>query len=70
YCFIESFFYKKPCYWSRSKNFFWRKGYFSNNLQIIKKILFDCDIDSFIFQIIPYFNNCHKNKISCFNYTL
>ncbi|ATX33530.1 hypothetical protein CUN91_01050 [Candidatus Carsonella ruddii] len=70
FCFIESFFYKKPCYWSRSKLIFWRKGYYSNNIQIIKKIFFDCDIDSFIFIIFIKLFSCHYNLISCFNYLL
>ncbi|XOD38887.1 MAG: phosphoribosyl-AMP cyclohydrolase [Candidatus Carsonella ruddii] len=70
FCLIESFFYKKPCYWSRSNFNFWRKGYFSNNIQIIKKIFFDCDIDSFIYNILIKKNSCHYNLISCFNYIL
>ncbi|WP_433928051.1 phosphoribosyl-AMP cyclohydrolase [Candidatus Carsonella ruddii] len=70
FCLIESFFYKKPCYWSRSKQKFWRKGYFSNNIQIIKNINFDCDLDALIFNITFFNKTCHYNLISCFNYNL
>ncbi|MFI4847049.1 MAG: phosphoribosyl-AMP cyclohydrolase [Candidatus Carsonella ruddii] len=67
---IESFWYKKTCYWSRKKHYFWRKGFLSNNIQIIIKIKFDCDLDSFIY-LINYLNkNCHYNLLKCFNYYL
>ncbi|AFP83952.1 phosphoribosyl-AMP cyclohydrolase [Candidatus Carsonella ruddii] len=67
---IESFFFKKTCYWSRSRNKNWRKGEISINIQIIKKIFFDCDIDSYLFYIKYKLNNCHYNLISCYNYNL
>ncbi|AFP83570.1 phosphoribosyl-AMP cyclohydrolase [Candidatus Carsonella ruddii] len=70
YCLLESFFFKKTCFWSRSKNFCWRKGQTSNNIQIIKKIIFDCDLDSIIFKIIQKNNSCYFNTKSCFNYIL
>ncbi|AFP83760.1 phosphoribosyl-AMP cyclohydrolase [Candidatus Carsonella ruddii CS isolate Thao2000] len=70
YCLLESYFFKKTCYWSRSKNSSWRKGQTSNNIQIIKKIIFDCDLDSIIFLIIQKNNSCYFNTKSCFNYIL
>ncbi|AGS06594.1 phosphoribosyl-AMP cyclohydrolase [Candidatus Carsonella ruddii] len=65
---LESFFIKKTCFWSRKLKKVWRKGYFSNNLQIINKIKFDCDIDVIVFEIFNNKNNCHYEKKSCFNY--
>ncbi|BFI90918.1 phosphoribosyl-AMP cyclohydrolase [Candidatus Carsonella ruddii] len=67
---LESFFFKKTCFWSRSKKKNWRKGLFSNNIQLIKKMLFDCDIDSYLFIVNDNKKNCHYNLISCFNYNL
>ncbi|XZR52907.1 MAG: phosphoribosyl-AMP cyclohydrolase [Candidatus Carsonella ruddii] len=67
---LENYFFKKTCFWSRSKKKNWRKGITSNDIQIIKNIYFDCDLDSYLFIINYNINNCHYKKINCFNYKL
>ncbi|MGP4128166.1 MAG: phosphoribosyl-AMP cyclohydrolase [Candidatus Carsonella ruddii] len=67
---LECLFFKRTCFWSRNKKKNWRKGLYSKDIQIVKKIYFDCDIDSYLFLINYYNNNCHYNLVSCFNYNL
>ena len=41
----------KATYWSRSRKKFWVKGEESGNIQKIKEILVDCDLDTVIFKV-------------------
>ena len=41
----------KAHYWSRSRNKLWLKGETSGHLQIIRKILVDCDEDTVVYQV-------------------
>ena len=54
-------------YWSRSRNKLWKKGESSGNLQQIKEILVDCDLDAVIFRVEQIGGKaCHTGKRSCF----
>lgn len=53
-------------YYSRSRNIFWFKGLKSKNLQILKIIYIDCDMDFIIFKIFQYYNiSCHTSYNFC-----
>jgi phosphoribosyl-AMP cyclohydrolase len=57
----------KGTYWSRSRQELWCKGDTSGNLQIIKDILIDCDLDTVIFKVEQIGDAaCHKGYRSCF----
>ncbi len=54
-------------YFSRSRQKLWRKGESSGNLQLIKDIWVDCDLDSVIFRVEQIGGKaCHTGKRSCF----
>ncbi len=54
-------------YWSRSRQKFWIKGETSGNLQKVKEILVDCDLDTVIFKIEQIGGAaCHDGYRSCF----
>ena len=54
-------------YWSRSRQELWKKGETSGNVQIIKGILVDCDLDAIIFKVEQIGNvACHTGEKSCF----
>ena len=54
-------------YWSRSRQKFWVKGESSGNIQRIKEILVDCDLDTVIFKIEQVGGAaCHEGYRSCF----
>ncbi|MGX7576901.1 phosphoribosyl-AMP cyclohydrolase [Candidatus Vidania fulgoroideorum] len=54
-------------FFSRKRSNFWIKGEISTNFQIVKKILYDCDKDCYLY-IVDQVNKicCHKKKKSCF----
>jgi phosphoribosyl-AMP cyclohydrolase len=57
----------KAHYWSRSRNALWLKGESSGHVQMIKKILVDCDMDTVVFQVEQLGGAaCHKGYHSCF----
>ena len=39
----------RVCYWSRSRNNYWRKGEQSGQMQVLKELRFDCDADTLLF---------------------
>ena len=54
-------------YFSRSRGKLWRKGEESGNVQIVKKILLDCDGDAVIYEIEQVGGvACHTGHASCF----
>jgi len=54
-------------YWSRSRNRLWKKGESSGNLQIVREILLDCDMDSVILKVEQIgLAACHTGRRSCF----
>ena len=57
----------KATYWSRSRKKFWVKGEESGNIQKIKEILVDCDLDTVIFKVEQVGGAaCHEGYHSCF----
>lgn len=53
-------------YFSRSRRELWEKGSHSGNLQFVKEILVDCDMDAIILKIEQKGVACHTGNPSCF----
>lgn len=54
-------------YWTRSRQKLWRKGEESGNVQKIKEIYVDCDLDTVIFKVEQIGGAaCHEGYHSCF----
>ncbi|MHA1805445.1 MAG: phosphoribosyl-AMP cyclohydrolase [Promethearchaeota archaeon] len=53
-------------YYSRSRNTLWKKGETSGHIQIIEKVLIDCDMDCLLFKIKQEGAACHEGYYSCF----
>ncbi|MGI6353855.1 MAG: phosphoribosyl-AMP cyclohydrolase [Lentisphaerae bacterium] len=54
-------------YWTRSRRKLWVKGETSGNVQKVKEILVDCDLDTVIFKIEQVGDAaCHEGYRSCF----
>ncbi len=53
-------------YWSRSRKCYWVKGETSGHYQKVKKILFDCDLDTLVILIEQIGVACHTGNRSCF----
>ena len=54
-------------YWTRSRKKLWIKGETSGNIQKVKEILVDCDLDTVIFKIEQVGDAaCHEGFRSCF----
>ena len=56
----------RACYFSRSRNAFWRKGDTSGHIQIVKDIRLDCDGDTILLVIEQTGAACHEGTRSCF----
>ena len=56
----------RACYWSRSRQAFWRKGDSSGHAQHIKEIALDCDGDTVLLKIEQIGAACHTGARSCF----
>ena len=57
----------KATYWSRSSSKLWKKGEESGNVQLVKEILVDCDLDTVIFKVEQVGGAaCHEGYRSCF----
>jgi phosphoribosyl-AMP cyclohydrolase len=58
---------RRATYWSRSRNSLWVKGEESGNVQIVKEILVDCDLDTVLLKVEQVGKAaCHKGYESCF----
>lgn len=54
-------------YWSRSRKKLWKKGETSGNLQKVKEIRVDCDLDCVLVRIEQIGGaSCHEGYRSCF----
>lgn len=53
-------------YFSRSRRQMWKKGESSGHLQTIRKIAYDCDADTLLFQVDQAVAACHTGRRSCF----
>jgi phosphoribosyl-AMP cyclohydrolase len=56
--------------WSRSRNKLWMKGEESGNIQKVKEILVDCDLDAVIYLVEPSGPACHTGEKVCFHNSL
>lgn len=57
----------KAHYWSRSRNKLWLKGETSGHVQIIHRILVDCDNDTVVYKVEQLGEAaCHTGHRSCF----
>jgi phosphoribosyl-AMP cyclohydrolase len=57
----------KAHFWSRSRGKLWLKGESSGHVQLIKKLLVDCDEDTVVYQVEQLGGAaCHKGYRSCF----
>lgn len=56
----------RACYYSRSRNTFWRKGDTSGHIQLVKSVHLDCDGDTILLKIDQHGAACHTGEKSCF----
>ncbi len=54
------------CYYSRSRQTYWRKGETSGHLQPLRELRFDCDGDAVLVIVDQKGAACHTNRPSCF----
>ena len=58
---------RRVCYFSRSRNWLWRKGEESGHVQELKQILYDCDADTILVKVEQVGGAaCHEGYESCF----
>jgi len=56
----------RVCYWSRSRQNYWRKGEESGQIQELKSLHLDCDGDTILLQVDQTGPACHTGRKSCF----
>jgi phosphoribosyl-AMP cyclohydrolase len=56
----------RVCYWSRSRQAFWRKGESSGQVQMLKALRVDCDSDTLLLLVDQTGPACHTGRRSCF----
>ncbi|MGE0152865.1 MAG: phosphoribosyl-AMP cyclohydrolase [Reyranellaceae bacterium] len=56
----------RVCYWSRSRNAFWRKGDTSGHIQTLKEMRIDCDGDTLLMLVDQVGVACHTGRHNCF----
>lgn len=57
----------RAVYYSRSRNRLWRKGEESGNVQMVKEIYIDCDLDTILLKVEQIGGAaCHEGYKSCF----
>lgn len=54
------------CYWSRSRQKFWKKGESSGQVQHVKSVRTDCDKDTLVLAVDQVGVACHTGRRSCF----
>lgn len=54
------------CYWSRSRNNYWRKGESSGNQQSLISMATDCDGDTLLLKVDQKGAACHTGRRDCF----
>lgn len=54
-------------FWSRSRQKYWKKGETSGNVQEVKEVLYDCDLDTLLVKVIQHGKGaCHTGERTCF----
>ncbi|MEA1970267.1 MAG: phosphoribosyl-AMP cyclohydrolase [Thermodesulfobacteriota bacterium] len=57
----------RATYWSRSRKTLWVKGETSGNVQIVREIFVDCDLDTVVLKVDQVGGAaCHMGYRSCF----
>jgi phosphoribosyl-AMP cyclohydrolase len=56
----------RVCYWSRSRQAFWRKGESSGQVQMLKEFRVDCDSDTLLLLVDQTGPACHTGRRTCF----
>lgn len=56
----------RVCYWSRSRQSYWRKGESSGQVQTLKAMRFDCDGDTILLLVDQQGAACHTGRRNCF----
>ena len=56
----------RVCYWSRSRQKYWRKGEESGQIQLLKAFRFDCDADTILLSVDQTGAACHTGRRDCF----
>lgn len=54
------------CYWSRSRQTYWRKGESSGNRQTLVSMRVDCDGDALLLSVEQLGAACHTMRRDCF----
>lgn len=53
-------------FWSRSRKELWNKGATSGNMQKVRRILIDCDVDTLVVEVDSSGPACHTGNRTCF----
>lgn len=56
----------RVCYWSRSRQNYWRKGEASGQIQTLKEARLDCDGDTLLLWVDQTGPACHTGRSNCF----
>jgi len=63
---LETLQTRQVCYWSRSRQRFWRKGESSGQRQTLVDLRIDCDGDTLLLLVDQTGPACHSGRRSCF----